>query len=107
MENIRGDVLVIARHQFATAFVDHDETGRVWRADALVRVIDARGGVEVEVVATNQNRTVGAIVRPDAGSRNQVKEPNNVSVSWTRLERGSVHGRTQWLGLYLGAGYGL
>ena len=61
MKNIGGDVLIIARHQIASAFVDHDETGRVRRADALVCIIDARGGVDVEVIATNQNRTVGAV----------------------------------------------
>src|SRR5437867_3115764 len=105
MKNIRGDVLIVARHQVAGALVDHDQTGRVRRADAFVRIIDARGGVDVEVIALNQNRTVRAVVRPDARSRSQVEKPDNVGVKRPRRERRPIKGRMQWLGLYLGAGY--
>src|SRR5439155_25609341 len=105
VKNIGGDVLIIARHQIASAFVDHHETGRVRRADALVCIIDARGGVDVEVIATNQNRPGGAVWRPDARPRGQIEDPNYVSVERTRLEHSPVNGRMQWLGLYRGAGY--
>ena len=55
MENVRGDMLVIARDKLAGVFIEHDEAGRVGRADAFVRVVHAGAGIQVKIISMDEN----------------------------------------------------
>ena len=77
VEDVRGDVLVVARDEAAGALVEHDQARRVGRADAPVGVVHAGAGVEVEVIAVNEDGAVGGVVRPDAGAGGEVELPDN------------------------------
>ena len=78
VEDVRGDVLVVAGHEAAGALVEHDQARRVGRADAPVGVVHAGAAVEVEVIAVNEDGAVGGVVRPDAGAGGQVELPNRL-----------------------------
>jgi len=46
-EDVGGDTLVFARHQAASALVQHDQARGVRRPDTPVGVVHARAGVEI------------------------------------------------------------
>ena len=98
MKNVRRDVLVLAGDVVAGPLVEHDERRRVRGADALVGVVHARRGVEVKVIAVNQNRTVRGVVRPDTRAGNQVEAPQNVRVQRAGFEQLAIGRRTQQFG---------
>ena len=50
-----GFAAAIGIRAFARRFVEHDEGGRVGRADAFVGVVHAISGVEIEMIAVNEN----------------------------------------------------
>lgn len=80
MEDVRCDVLVVARQQASGALVEHDEARGVRGADHLVRVVHAGAGVHVQMVAVDEHRSVRAVVRPDADLLRHVEEPDDVAV---------------------------
>src|SRR2546426_9292004 len=59
------------------SFVNHHKTRRVGRANTLVGVVNTRRGVEVEIIAIDQDRAVRAVVRPDARARGQIEHPED------------------------------
>ncbi len=87
MKDIGGQVLVISPHQLAGVFIKHHQARRVGRANALVRIVHPGPGVDVKVIAVNENRAVGRVVRPDAGSLLEVQEPDNIGVERAGFER--------------------
>ena len=80
VENVRGDVFVLAGEELARAFVEDDEARGVGRADAFVGVVHAGAGVEVKMVAANEDGAVGGVVGPDACLLREVEEPEDVGV---------------------------
>src|SRR5207249_9294470 len=65
MENVWRNVLVIARNQTAGVLVDGDKARGLGGANALVRIVHAGSGIEVEIVAVNDNRAMRRVVRPN------------------------------------------
>ena len=84
VKDIRADVLIIARHISARLFLQHDEARRVRGLNRAVRIIHARAGVDVKVIAVDQDRTVRAIVRPCARAGRHVEEPHDIRIRRTR-----------------------
>ena len=80
MKNIGRDVFIVLREQFAGGFIEDDQAGSSRSANAFVRVIYAAGGVEIQMIAVNKNRTVRGIVWPDADFAHQIETPQNVCV---------------------------
>jgi len=54
-ENVGRHVLIVARQPMAGFLVEHDQAWRVRGADALVRVVHSVAGIQIEMVAMNQN----------------------------------------------------
>ena len=78
MKNVRRDVFVLARDEAARALIEHDQAGRVRRADMAVGVVHAGAAVQVKVIVVNEDGAVGRVVRPDARARGEVKPPNHL-----------------------------
>ena len=62
MEDIRRDVLVVTREVAAGRLLDHDEARCVRCADDAMGVVHAGAGIEIEVVAADEDGAVGAVV---------------------------------------------
>ncbi|MCX6929829.1 MAG: hypothetical protein NT154_42430 [Verrucomicrobia bacterium] len=62
VEDVRGDMLIVACFEAAGVLVEHHEARRVGGADVLVGIVHAGAAVEVEVIAVNQDGAVGRIV---------------------------------------------
>src|SRR3954471_21444279 len=67
VKNIGRDVFVLTGKPAAVSLIQDYEAGRIRGADALVCVIHTAGGVEVKVIAVNQDRAMCGIVGPDSG----------------------------------------
>src|SRR4026208_2323554 len=87
MKNAGGDTFVIARQEPSRALVEHHQAWSVRRAYFLVGVVNAGAGVQVKMIAMDEDRTVRGIVRPDASSFREVEKPENVRVQRTGLKR--------------------
>src|SRR5436309_1661356 len=77
MKNIWRNVLIIASEQTASALVQHHQAGGVRGANAFVGVIDSSAGIQIEMVAMNQDRAVGSIMRPNARLGGKVEAPQD------------------------------
>ena len=77
VKDVGGDKLIVAGDEVTGALVEHDEARRIGRADTPVGVVHARAGVEVKVIAVNEDRTVGGVVRPDARAGGEVEPPED------------------------------
>ena len=80
VKNPWANVLVVFRHEAAGVFVEHNEAGRVGRANLSVRIVHAVGGVDVEELSVHEDRSVGLIVLPHAAFLDVIEEPENVRV---------------------------
>ena len=90
VKNRRRDVLPCACEQTTTALVENDKTRGVRSANLPMRVVHPSASVEVEVVASNEDRTVCCVMRPDPGSLRQVEEPDDVGIERPRLKCRSI-----------------
>ena len=80
MEDAGRDVLVVAGEDPSGLLVQHEEAGGVRRPDLLVGVVHARAGVEIEMIAVDQDGGVGGVMGPDAGIAGQVGVPEDIGV---------------------------
>lgn len=106
MKDRWGDVFAVAGQQASGFFVDDDDARRVGSADAFVGVVHAGAGVQVEVIAVDQDGTVRGVVGPDAGGGDKVADPDDVGVEGAGFEEFAVGGRRERFGFDVGAGFG-
>src|SRR5690348_2812575 len=96
MENVGRDMLVISSDKFAGVFIQHNQAGGIRRSNALVSIIDAGSGVQVEVVTIDEDRAMGRVVRPNTGPGGQIEKPKYIGVeragskSWRDIVRRHV-----------------
>ena len=84
MEDARGDAEAVVGDPAAGAFVEHHEAGGLGCADDAVGVVYAGAGVDVEVVAMDEDGAVGSVMGPDAGLPGEVEGPEDVGVGHGR-----------------------
>jgi hypothetical protein len=93
MKDARRDMLVIPREKPAATLVEHEEARRVRCPDAFMGVVHSGAGVEVKMIAVDEDRTVRRIVRPDARATREIELPENV-----RIERPDLNRRRRGVG---------
>ena len=76
MKDVRTDSFVVLGDQPPRGFIEHDEAWRVGRRNLAMRVVDAVAGVEIEIVAVNEDRTVCRIVRVNTRANPLVVRPS-------------------------------
>ena len=87
MEDARGDSLIVAGEYSTGGFIEHDETGGIGGADFDVGIVHAGSGIEIKVIAADEDGAVRAVVGPDAGDGAHVGLPDDVGIGAGCLDR--------------------
>ena len=84
VEDAWGDAEAVLGDPAAGAFVEHHEARGLGCTDDAVGVVHAGAGVDVQVVAVDEDGAVGSVVGPDAGLLGEVEGPEDVGVGHGR-----------------------
>src|ERR1051325_2576354 len=81
MENVRCDMLVVTRDKPSGALVQHNQAWRLGSANLLVGFIHTRAGVQVKIIAVDENRTMRCVMGPNTGAAGQIEAPEDVRLA--------------------------
>ena len=84
VRDVGADAEIVAGHQLAGVLVEHDQRRGFRVRHVVVRPLDALGRTDVEQIAVEEDRAVGAVVRRDAQFGGHVVEPEDVGVLGAR-----------------------